>query len=172
MILGVSFLLLFTCASDYLQEIGSLKVGLTIIRRYVVVKNSLLMIFCFSLIASSSWALDFNPGKYEISSRVEMPGMPGAIPPQTMTQCMTDKDIVPISNSDIQGCKLSDVKQTETSVSWTMQCHQQGQNINGTGKVIYHGDTFEGTIITNLGPDSGNMTMTTVITGQRISDCD
>lgn len=135
-------------------------------------KNILITISYLVLLAVSSWASDFNPGMYEIKSEVEIPGMPASIPPQTMVECLTEIDLLAHSNSVIQGCKIFDLKQTETSVSWEMECHQQGQKMTGSGKVTYHGDTIEGTIITNFGPESGNMTMTTMITGQRISDCD
>jgi hypothetical protein len=131
----------------------------------------LLMISCLTLITMASWALDFESGKYEITSRMEMPGMPAAIPPQTIVQCMTDQDPIPNSNPENQDCKITDMQQTKTTVSWEMECIQQGQKMTSTGQMTYKGDTFEGTIKTNLGPDAGNMTMTTVITGKRLSDC-
>ncbi len=130
--------------------------------------NILLMVFCWTIIALPSLALDFEPGKYEIISKIDMPGMPVAIPPQTIVQCMTDQDPVPNSNPENQDCKIMDIQQTKTTVSWKMECIQQGQKMISTGKMIYKGDSFKGTIQTN----SGNMIMTTVITGKRLSDCD
>jgi len=37
--------------------------------------------------------------------------------------------------------------------------------------MTYKGDSFKGTILTNMGTQAGNMTITTIISGQRISDC-
>ena len=57
-----------------------------------------------------AWGLDLKPGKYEITTKVEMSGMPGGTPPQTMTQCLNEQDPVPDSSADAQGCKMTDMK--------------------------------------------------------------
>jgi len=125
-----------------------------------------------TLIFMPAWALDFEPGQYEITSKIDMPGMPATIPPQTIIQCMTDQDPVPNSNLENQDCKITNMKQTKTTVSWELECVQQGQKMTSTGQMTYKGDAFEGTIQTNLGPNAGNMVMTTVITGKRLSNCE
>lgn len=134
--------------------------------------NILLLIFGMALIAIPSWALDFEPGRYEITSKIDMPGMPVAMPPQTTIQCMTDQDPVPDSNPENPDCKITDMKQTKNTVSWKIECIQEGQKITSTGRMTYKKDAFEGTVQTNLGPNSGNMNMTTVITGKRLSKCE
>ena len=131
-----------------------------------------LTIFCLTLTGIPAWSLDFEPGKYEITSKIDMPGMPATIPPQTIIQCMTDQDPLPNSNLENQGCKITDMKQTKTTVSWKMECIQQDEKITGTGLMTYSSNKFKGTIQTNLGPNSGNMTMTKVISGKRLSDCE
>jgi len=125
-----------------------------------------------TLIAIPSWALDFEPGRYEITSKIDMPGMPGAIPPQTIIQCMTDQDPVPNSSPENRDCKITNMQKTKTTVSWEMECIQQGQKMTSVGQMTYNGDTFKGTIQTNLGPNAGNMKMTAVITGKRLSNCE
>jgi hypothetical protein len=132
----------------------------------------ILIVCCMMLFAIPSLALDFEPGKYEITSKVEMPGMPGTIPPQTVTQCITEQDPIPNQNPENQECKIVDMNQAGNTITWKMKCDQQGQKITSTGQMTYKGDSFEGTILTNMGPQAGNMTMTTVITGKRISDCE
>jgi Protein of unknown function (DUF3617) len=125
----------------------------------------------YPLFAIPSLALDFQPVKYEITSKVEMPGMPGTIPPQTITQCIAEQDPLPNQNPENQECKIVDMKQTDNTITWKMECDQRGQKITSTGSMTYKGDSFEGTILTNMGPQAGNMTMTTIITGKRLSDC-
>ncbi len=127
---------------------------------------------CMALFAIPSLALDFQPGKYEITSKVEMPGMPGSIPPQTAIHCLTEQDPVPNQNPEDQNCKILDMQEKDNTITWKMECDQQGQKITSTGSMTYKGDSFEGTILTNMGPQAGNMTMTTVITGQRLADCE
>ncbi|MEA2084045.1 MAG: DUF3617 domain-containing protein [Thermodesulfobacteriota bacterium] len=125
-------------------------------------------VFLFSNI---SIAFDFNPGKYEITSKVEMAGMPGMMPAQTMTQCITSQDPIPKSEASGSGCTINNMRQNGNTVTWDMECEQQGQKLTSEGEMVYSGDTFEGTITTKMGAEAGNMVITTKITGTRIGNC-
>ncbi len=129
------------------------------------------MMLSMFLLVSTSWALDFVPGQYEITSKVEMPGMPSSLPPQTVIQCMTKQEPVHTENVANQGCKVKNLTTKGDTISWEMECEQQGQKMKTTGQITYSGNTFQGTIKTSLGPQAGNMTITTVISGKRIGDC-
>jgi hypothetical protein len=118
------------------------------------------------------WGLDLKPGKYEITAKVEIPGMPGGTPPQTMTQCLNEQNPVPDSSAGAQGCKITDMKTTGDTVTYTMECNQQGTQTKSTGKITYKGGSFEGTSETNMGPAAGGMTVTTVVKGKRIDKCE
>jgi len=132
----------------------------------------LMLMLGLVLYSFPAWSLDFDPGLYEITSTVSMPGMQGAsIPPQTVTQCMTKQDPVPNKSSTGQRCEIKDMEQNGNTITWSMECDQQGQIITSEGKMVYHGNSFEGTIATNMGTQAGNMTMTTKISGKRISGC-
>jgi len=122
--------------------------------------------------ALPAWGLNLNPGKYEITTKVEMSGMPGGTPPQTMTQCLNEQDPVPDSSAGAQGCKITDMKTSGNTVTYTMECDQQGMQTKSTGEITYKGDSFEGTTETNMGPAAGNMTITTVVKGKRIGKCE
>lgn len=122
--------------------------------------------------AIPAWCLDLNPGKYEITVNVDMPGMPQGMPPQTMTQCLDKQNPVPNANPDSQGCTVTDMKTKGNSITYTMTCNQQGMTIKSTGRMTYNGDTFEGDSQTNMGSQAGGMTITTVIKGKRIGTCD
>lgn len=127
--------------------------------------------FCIFFLVSTSWAFDFVPGLYEITSKVEMPEMPSSIPPQKTTQCMTKQDSLPTKNVASQDCKVTDLVTKGNTVSWKMECNQQGQKMKSTGQITYNGESFAGTIKSDLGPQAGNMIITTVISGKRIGDC-
>ncbi len=129
------------------------------------------MVFGIALFAVTAWGLDLKAGKYEITSKVEMAGMPGQIPPTTVTQCLTDQDPVPNKTAAGQDCKISEIKTKGNTVSWDMECDQQGVKVKSTGQMTYAGDRFEGTIKTIMGPESGNMTINTVVSGKRIGEC-
>ena len=131
------------------------------------------MVVCsLGLFFIPAWGLDFKPGMYKITSTVKMPGMPaGSVPPQAITQCLTEQDPVPNKDASGQTCKIKDMKQDGNTITWKMECDQQGQKMTSDGQIIYSGDSFEGTTTTNMGPQAGNMTIKTVVTGNRIGDC-
>jgi len=116
--------------------------------------------------------LDFEPGKYEITSKVEMPGMPAPMPPVSVTQCMTEQDPVPAKSAGGESCQVKDLKIAGNSASWKMQCNQPGGEAEGSGQITYHGDRFEGSTRTSVGPPEAKMVVTTHITGRRIGPCD
>ncbi|MCP3874394.1 MAG: DUF3617 family protein [Desulfobacteraceae bacterium] len=132
------------------------------------VSLSFVAAWCLLFFSTTCFGLDFNPGQYEVTSVVEMPGMPaGAIPPQTIVECMTDEDPIPKKNMETQECEISNIKQTSTTVTWDMECTQEGQKMTSQGKMIYSGDTFDGTIVVNV----SGMAMTTKISGKRLGKC-
>ncbi len=132
----------------------------------------LVFVLILTLTALPAWGVDLNPGKYEITTRVKMPGMPGEMPPQTVTQCLSKQDLVPGGTAGAQGCKITDMKTEGNSVIYKMECRQDGMTIKSDGKITYNGDTFEGTTQTHMGPSGGNMTITTIISGKRIGKCE
>lgn len=130
------------------------------------------LILVMLITAVPAWCLDMNPGKYEITAQVDMPGMPQAMPPQTMTQCLDSQNPVPNANPDNRNCTVTDRQTTGNTITYTMTCHQQGMTIKSTGRMTYNGDTFEGDTKTVMGPQAGGMTLTTTIKGKRIGACD
>lgn len=129
------------------------------------------LMLCMLIAVPSAWGLDLMPGKYEITSKVEMPGMPGAMPPQTVVQCLDQQDPVPNAAAGSQGCEITDMKTKGNTVTYTMECGQQGAKMKSTGRITFNGDTFEGSTQTVMGPEAGGMTITTVIMGKRIGAC-
>lgn len=125
-------------------------------------------IFLFSVV---SWAMDFNPGEYEILTKVEMTGMPVTVPPQTTTECMTEQDLIIKDATFSENCEIKDVKEVGNTISWKMKCTQDGQTVDSTGQITYAGDSFKGKIIMNMGAQGGNMTATTILEGKRIGKC-
>ncbi len=131
-----------------------------------------MLMLCLVLFSNPVWGLNFEPGMYEITSKVEMPGMPaGAVPPQTITQCLTKQEPVPNKDAGGQTCVIKDMNQDGNTITWKMECDQQGQKMTSEGQMSYNGDSFEGTSTMNMGSQAGNMTMTTLISGKRIGDC-
>lgn len=134
-------------------------------------RRTLMIVLLTAVLALPAWGLDLQPGKYKISTKVNMPGMSGGMPSQTMTQCLTEQEPVPNASADAKGCKIKNMQTRSNTVTYTIVCDQQGMKMESTGRITYSGDLFEGTTQTKMGPEAGGMTITTNIKGQRIGDC-
>jgi len=108
--------------------------------------------------------LDFNPGLWEVTSQIAMPGM--RLPPTTSRQCLQEDDPVPSQGSGEQ-CTVSDVSVSKNTVSWTVVCSEETGQTTGRGKVTYRGDSFEGRVEL----ESQGMDMTMTLHGKRLSKC-
>jgi hypothetical protein len=53
-----------------------------------------------------------------------------------------------------------------------MECDQQGMKTKIKGEMTYNGDVFEGTTQTIMDAAAGGMTVTTVVKGKRIGNCE
>ena len=135
-------------------------------RRKSVATLILIIIACFF---SQAWGFDFQEGRYEITSTIQMPGMEP--PPVTITRCMSPQDPVPDQSIADPNCRVIDKKTQGNTFSWQVECDHEGQKMQGSGKMTYHGDKFEGTVKTVMMDQDGNMEITTAIKGKRIGPC-
>jgi hypothetical protein len=138
----------------------------------MILKRFVFILLIQFILVVSIQAFEFKPGLYEITSKMEMPGMPVDMPSQTFTYCMTEQNFVPPSNNaQNQNCKIKNIKKQGNTIFWTMECIQEGQTMISEGEMTFKGDMFEGKSIMKMGPQADNMTMTAIMTGKRLSDC-
>ncbi|MBV8519383.1 MAG: DUF3617 family protein [Acidobacteria bacterium] len=109
-------------------------------------------------------------GKWQITTQVEMPGVPVQAPPVTQTVCLTAADVenpqksVPAdANHD---CKVSDYKIDGNTISWTVSCPKM--QALGSGKITFAGDSYSGAM--KLMVHEHEMSMK--YSGKRLGDCD
>jgi len=122
------------------------------------------LIFCSAVMAGSG--LNVEDGMWDITSVVKMPGM--TIPSMTISQCITKDNAIPQSNSPGQDeCRVSDIKTSGNTVSWTTICDGQGGKMTGKGEVTYHGNRFEGRMTT----EHMGMVIVTEMSGKRTGPC-
>jgi len=112
---------------------------------------------------------NIKEGKWEISMKMEMPGMPMEMPPFIHTQCLTSKDFLPENSGQQQSqdCEAVDVKTSGDTVTWSTKCKGENGPVSGTGTVTYKGKTFTGT----MKVQQGGMEMTTRMNGKYIGKC-
>ena len=116
--------------------------------------------------------INIHEGEWEITSKIEMKGMPIQVKIQetTITQCIDKEKIIPKTDKKINKyCTISEQKIEGDTVTWKMQCTN---NMQSEGSVTYHGDTFEGVVNSNIEvPNIGAMTMVINMKGKRIGAC-
>ena len=130
---------------------------------------SLIIVVNAAAVSLAGSELNMQEGKWEITTKVDMPGMPVNMPPNKNIQCLTKEDIVPKSSQPGQECSITQTKVVGNTVSWTMQCKSQGEEMKGNGKITYSGSSLEGTI--KMIMSQANMEMISHISGNRIGDC-
>ena len=133
--------------------------------------TTILLLAAVVILASHAWGLDFQAGRYEIISSVRMPDITGIPPQTTITRCMTPQDPVPDQSLADSNCKVIEMTTEGNTVTWQVECLQEGQTMKGSGKMTYSGDRFEGTLDTVMLHPDGDMTMNTTIVGKRVGDC-
>lgn len=109
-------------------------------------------------------APNMEDGLWEITSTIEMPGMPSRS--FTNTSCLTKEKAVPQASPE-SSCTLKDVKNEGNTVSWTMVC----KDATSKGKVTYARNTMDGTFETSMKSEGKNMTIKTNMKGKRIGPC-
>ncbi len=112
---------------------------------------------------------NLTEGMWEITTRVEMPGMPVDVPPTTHTQCMTKEDFVPRGGQQSNECRIFDTGYSSDTVSWKIECKSGGAVTRGSGSITYSGDHFDGTMTVTV--PEGNMQIKNYLKGRRIGPC-
>lgn len=127
-----------------------------------------IVVSAFMLLSSPVMAgPNMKEGKWQVSSKMEMVGMPMQIPSQTYTYCLTKKDMVPRQENPDQSCKMIKTSVNDSSVSWQMECSTPQGPSNIDGKITYKGDTFDGVIKVR----QAGMVMTQRMNGKWIGKC-
>ncbi len=119
--------------------------------------------------------VNMHEGLWEITTRMEMQGMPMQMPARQHTQCLTKKNMlktmVPKEQDQEDECKVTDTRISGNTVTWIMKCRGRDA-MKLTGKTTYHGDTFEGTItMISNDPEEGQMKIINHMSGKRIGEC-
>jgi len=108
---------------------------------------------------------------WEVTSKMEMPGMPMAMPQQTAKVCTPagagDESKVPQDKN----CKLLESKQTGNKFTYKVECNQDGGKMTGSGEVVSSADSYRGTFRVQGKMEGQAMDMTTNFTGKKIGNC-
>jgi len=132
----------------------------------------ILTVFVLVSLPTTILAVDgMRDGMWEITSKMEMPGMPMEMPPTTVKHCYTKeevKDQKNVINKD-KDCTVTDFKKSGNKVSWKMRC--TGKNAGTfSGETVFSGDSYES--VMNMQSDAGKgKSMTMKVIGKRVGNC-
>jgi hypothetical protein len=107
---------------------------------------------------------------WEVTTKMEMVGMPMAMPQHTNQVCMRkggqEESLVPKDKD----CKVVDMKRSGNKMSFRMIC--EGKNkITGTGEIEHTGDRYSGTMRMQGTFDGQPMNMTQTFSGKKVGAC-
>lgn len=119
---------------------------------------------------------NMNEGLWEITVKMDMPGMPAGAPPQVMQRCFTQKDfqnpekMAPGNDPKSSRCETSDYKLQGNTATWKMAC--QGDNaMTGAGSMTFSGASYTGTNKMAMKHGDQTMNMTMNYAGKHLGPC-
>jgi len=109
--------------------------------------------------------------QYEVTAKMEMKGMPMAMPPQTTKVCIAknarDESFVPMKGNE---CKVTNSKKTGNTLSYRFECTGKDPMV-GEGEVTYATDSYSGKMHL-MGSSGGQpLDMTQTYSGKKVGEC-
>ena len=107
---------------------------------------------------------------WEVTSKMEMPGMPMAMPAQTHRVCIAKggKDDAYIPKRD--GCSVQDSKRVGNKVTYKMVCTGKDA-MTVAGETTFGANSYEGRMAMSGKMDGQQMDMSQIYSGKRVGDC-
>jgi hypothetical protein len=121
-----------------------------------------------ALAAAPARAADTEPGVWwEQTIKMDMPGMPMAMPPQVNKVCVAKGGPKEPPRAD-EGCTVTDVKVAGNKMTWKMECTKP-EKMSGDGEMTSLKDSYTG--VMNMHSKHGDMTMN--LSAKKVGgDCD
>jgi hypothetical protein len=131
------------------------------------------VVLCAFAVAPAGAESPMREGKWEVTTQMQMPGVPIQLPAQRNTRCITRADTedpertLPSGSPDPDAdCKVSDYQRDGKTVTWKLACTRP-ERMTGEGSIVVDGDRYDGTMKMTM--SEGSMTMT--YAGKRVGDC-
>jgi hypothetical protein len=121
-----------------------------------------------ALAAASPVAAQGKDDLWEVSSKMEMPGMPMAMPAQVNRVCLgknrKDEDLIPRQDN----CRVVDSKRTGNRLTYRMEC-TGSEPSTIVGDLTFGNNAYDGQMRMTM--TKTNDTMNMALSGRRIGDC-
>ena len=107
---------------------------------------------------------------WEITSKMEMAGMPFAMPPQTSRVCLQkgkqEEGVMPKD----QNCRIEDMRRSGNRTTFRMICEGKDR-MTGTVDITSTGDSYQGTMQMQGTMDGRTVNMTNAYSGRKVGSC-
>ncbi len=119
---------------------------------------------------------NMKEGLWEITVKMEVPGMPANVPPQAVKQCITQKDLqdprktMPGGDPKDNRCQVTDHKIQGNTATWKMAC-KGPEEMSGSGTMTYGGTSYTGTNTMTMKQGGQVRTMNMQYSGKHIGPC-
>lgn len=121
-----------------------------------------------ALAAASPVAAQGKDDLWEVSSKMEMPGMPMAMPAQVNRVCVgknrKDEDLIPRQDN----CRVVDSKRTGNRLTYKMEC-TGNEPSTIVGDLTFGNNAYDGQMRMTM--TRTNDTMNMALAGRRVGDC-
>lgn len=108
--------------------------------------KSLRIALLWAAATATPWAIA-APGEYwEMTIKMDMPGMPMAMPAQVQKVCVAKGSERDPKHTADKDCVVTDSKVSGNKTSWKVQCNRKGEIMNGSGEMTGTPDNSEGVI--------------------------
>lgn len=115
------------------------------------------LIFAMTTLSASVWSAADE--YWEVTSKMEMQGMPFAMPSTTHKVCVpkgSEND--PNKTTGDKDCKMSDIKTNGSKTTWKARCDHDGQIMTGIGEQTTNAKGYTGKM--QFSGDGMNMNIT------------
>lgn len=110
-------------------------------------------------------------GLWEVTTTMEMKGLPVKLPAVTTQQCLDKDHAVPKSAQQNEKCDVSPKQVDDNTISWTLVCKTDRGELTGNGEITYKADTFNGFLNLNLDNKEGQLKMDSILQGRYLGTC-
>jgi hypothetical protein len=116
--------------------------------------------------ASGASAIEVPRGEWTIEMKIDNPMLADAMN-QTHTECIDKENWTPEELMEDPSCRIYDKADTAKTISWKMDCTQEGMASHGEASFTVDGETITGGMTITMTAGGRTMSMRTTMHGKR-----
>lgn len=126
------------------------------------------ILFALALPVTGFAADTMRDGYWELTTTMDMPGMPVKMAPTKVKHCYTKEDVKDQKRvlSTDKSCTVTDLKQSGNKVSWKMKCTGENAGVF-SGETVFKGDAYDST----MKMQTQGQTMNMKVKAKRLGNC-